>query len=84
MEFEVVEGTKTWEATIIPGDEALSRLLGVTRLTVKGWREAGKISARGSGTRLDGRPVIYIYNWETVKKEVVKNKLRAKALKEKA
>ena len=62
-----------WETVMIPGDDALAKMLGVDRRTVFEWRKAGKITGKPVGIKKDGTPIFYSYNWERVKQEIKKN-----------
>ena len=70
LEYQVKIGDKTWEVVHIFGDEALARLLKVSRGTVIRWRNAGKITGKPVGKKKDGKPAAWIYDWESIKLEL--------------
>ena len=70
LEYEVVIGDKKWEVSHIFGDEALARMLKVSRGTVIRWRNAGKITGKPVGKKKDGKPAAWIYDWESIKLEL--------------
>ena len=62
-----------WETVMIPGDDALAKMIGVDRRTVLEWRKAGKITGKPVGQKNNGKPLFYSYNWERVKQEIKRN-----------